>query len=446
MKRDAEVIVVGAGPAGSATAYFLASQGHEVLLLDRAAFPRDKPCAEYLSPEAARVLDAMGVLDRLESGAVARLEGMAIRAPYSGTEALGNFQSASGYRGYRDYGLALRRTVLDSVLVAAATRAGARLEQRSYVCEVLEEQGTVTGVRVRSEGGLQGTLRASLVIGADGLRSVTARRSRLGSQGRWPRRMALVAHYEGVDGMRPLGEMHILEQGYLGVAPVGGRLANIALVLPACRMPGLPGAKAQFLEERLRAIPALARRLTRARRVGPVLAVGPFNWRARRAVRPGLALVGDAADFFDPFTGEGIFAALSGGELLAQFAHEALRTPSTSQSYMALQAYDRTRRQRFASKWKLERAIGIAVAAPSLIEFVIRALARRRQLADLLVGACGDFIPADMVLRPGYLFALLAGGLARNSVPAPPTVRAVAFSAGCETTPADPNTPVEEKQ
>ncbi|HWP02394.1 MAG TPA: FAD-dependent monooxygenase [Gemmatimonadaceae bacterium] len=419
MKRHAEAIVVGAGPAGSAAAYFLAASGHDVLLLERAAFPRDKPCAEYLSPEAARILDAMGALADVEASELARLRGMAIRSP-SGVEAVGAFRAETGYRGYREYGLALRRTVLDAILARRAVAAGAALQERSYVSDLLQESDTVTGVVVRS-GDSKYVLRADVVIGADGLRSVTARRSGLGSQGHWPRRMALVTHYQRVAEMRPLGEMHVRRWGYVGLAPVGGDVVNVAAVFPARRMPGLPGAKAKFLEQCLEEVPGLGVRFSRAERVGPVLAVGPFNWHARRAVRPGLALVGDACDFFDPFTGEGIFTALSGGQLLAEHVHDALRAPNATARYGALLDYDRARRRRFSGKRRLERAIGVTVALPPLMNFVLRALALRPKLADLLVGVCGDFIPAGAVLRPRYLVDLLAGGLAGEPLPPPPT-------------------------
>lgn len=418
MKRHAEVIVVGAGPAGSAAAYFLAARGHEVLLLERAAFPRDKPCAEYLSPEAARILDDMGALARVEASEVARLNGMAIRSP-SGVEASGTFRSDLGYRGYRDYGLAIRRTVLDTILVQRAVAAGAGLQERSYVCDLLFESDAVTGVVVRSADSKY-VLRADVVIGADGLRSVTARRSELGSQGRWPRRMALVTHYQGVAEVRPLGEMHVRHWGYVGLAPIGGDVVNVAAVFPARRMPGLPGAKARFLEQCLEEVPALGARFSGAERVGPVVAVGPFNWHARRAVRPGLALVGDACDFFDPFTGEGIFTALSGGQLLAEHVHDALRAPNARARFRALLDYDRARRRRFSAKRWLERAVGVTVAFPPLMNFVLRALALRPKLADLLVGVCGDFIPAGALLRPRYLVDLLAGGLAGEPLPPPP--------------------------
>jgi flavin-dependent dehydrogenase len=127
--------------------------------------------------------------------------------------------------------------------------------------------------------------------------------------------------------------------------------------------------------------------------------------------------VGDAADFFDPFTGEGIYAALRGGELLAPFAREAAASPARAGD-RALRAYDAARRREFAGKWAVERLIGAAVASPALMNHAARVLSRRRDMADILVGVTGDFIPAREVLRPGYLLRLLVPP--RVSDPGPP--------------------------
>ena len=119
--------------------------------------------------------------------------------------------------------------------------------------------------------------------------------------------------------------------------------------------------------------------------------------------------MGDAADFFDPFTGEGIYAALRGGELATTAALRVLAHPSSDDP---LRDYERARRAEFGGKWMVERLVGTAVAFPLLIERAAATLARRKDLADLLVGVTGDFVPAGEVLRPSYLLALLFPSLA----------------------------------
>lgn len=403
---DAEVIVVGGGPAGSSAAFFLARAGVDVLLVDRARFPRDKACAEYLSPQASRILHEMSALERVEAAGAAHLSGMRVYAP-NGDVIHGEFASTHGFHGFRDRGLALRRIVLDSILLDSARDAGTRvLEGCAVAALVRDYRGAVIGVEVRDATGVR-ELRAPLVIGADGLRSVIGRRLGLTRVGRWPKRVALVAHYTGVDGIGNCGEMHVDREGYVGFADVGGGLTNVAVVVPIATARSIEGDADRFLELWLERRPSLASRVRHAARIAPVRATGPFNTRARRAWAPGAALVGDAAEFFDPFTGEGIYAALRGGELLTSYAFDAARSPNEEKRRIALAAWDRCLRDEFSGKRLVERAIGLSVAFPWLLDRAARSLSSRRELADLLVGVTGDFVPPREVLRPSFLAALL---------------------------------------
>jgi geranylgeranyl reductase family protein len=400
---DAEVIVVGGGPAGSATAWALARAGVDVLVLDRARFPRDKVCAEYLSPQASRILHDMGALAAAEAAGAAQLDGMLVRSP-SGSEIYGEFAAAHGFHGFRDRGLALRRRDLDALLLDRARSVGVRVAEGERVLDVLRDgAGRTTGVCVdRHE------LRCRLVVGADGLRSIVGRRLGLTRHAAWPRRIALVTHYRGVAGIGRWGEMHVERDGYVGLADVGNGETNVALVVSARAARLIRGDPAGFLTAWITRRPHLAPRFADAERVSDVCATGPFAQHARHAWAPGAALVGDAADFFDPFTGEGIYAALRGGELLLPYAVEAARATTTRRADIALEAYERCRKHEFTGKWIVERIVGAATAYPAVMNRAARTLARRRDMADLFVGVTGDFVPPREVLRPSYLLRLLA--------------------------------------
>jgi flavin-dependent dehydrogenase len=400
---DAEVLVVGGGPAGSSVATFLARAGVEVRIVDRAHFPRPKPCAEYLSPQASRLLDAMGALERVEQSGAAQLTGISVRAP-NGRVIKGDFVASHGFRGFRDRGLSVRREILDATLLDCAREGGACVSEGVRVTDVVRDATQrVVGVRTLIDG-VAGEIRARLVIAADGLRSVIAHRLGLSHMSRWPKRLALVTHYAGVADIGSHGEMHVERDGYVGIADVGHGVTTVALVVPSTRAREFSEDRAAFLDRWLRARPHLAARFAKAERVSPVVATGPFASHARRAWSPGAALVGDAADFFDPFTGEGIYAALRGGEMLSAFIRESLAATSSRASDAALTEYDAARRREFGGKWVVERVIGTVVGSAPLINRAARNLSARKELADLLIGVTGDFVPAREVIRAGYVW------------------------------------------
>jgi len=392
MSRHWDAVVAGAGPAGSATALLLSRAGMRVLLLDRARFPREKPCSEYLSPESTRVLERLGkdVLAAVAAASPARLTGMKVVAP-SGRSVVGRFETFS---------FALPRTRFDTILLNAAQTRGVEVRQGVKVEALVYERGAVGGVVARDAGhGTREAFRARVVVGADGLRSVVARRlGMVHTAG--PRRIAFTAHVADVPGVDDLGEMHVGRPGYVGLGPIGEGVTTVALVVPFAEA----HRGDRFFAE-LNRFPALAGRFDPRRLVRRVLATGPFARWSRRPVAigggGGALLVGDAADFFDPFTGQGIYSALRGAELAAVAIVETLATGAS------LRQYARARRREFSGKWLLERVIGIAVGWPALIERVVGRMLRRPELADLLVRATGNCIPARAVLTPRVLAGLV---------------------------------------
>jgi flavin-dependent dehydrogenase len=392
------VLVAGAGPAGSATAALLARAGLRVTLVDRAVFPRDKACSEYMSPEAVRILDCLGVVDSLEAAGAQPLLGTAVTAS-RGSRLHGEFARA-GHRPFRATGLSVPRRTLDSQLVEAARAAGAEVIERVTLEELLYERGAVAGAVLRGSDGKSRAVRARLTVGADGLRSVVARRLGGRRHGR-PRRVAFVAHLDGVEGMDASAEMHVGTRGYVGLNPLGGGRTNVTLVVPAARARAARGRAEAFYLEGLREFPGVLWRVERSRIARRVLATGPFAAWSGRVTADGAALVGDAADFFDPFTGEGIYCALRGAELLSA---AVLRTAEGDGRVTARQlaAYRRERRRTFAGKWAVERLVGYAMEFPRLFDRAVGRL-HRRGMAHTFIGVTGDFVPAGAVLNPLFL-------------------------------------------
>jgi flavin-dependent dehydrogenase len=396
-----DLLIIGAGPAGSATAIHAARSGLRVTLVDRARFPRDKACSEYLSPETLRHLAGLGVLPSLEPFGNP-LVGTTVVGP-GGSRLTGLFARA-GCQPFRPTGLSLPRRILDQQLAEAALAAGAVLLEEHALHELLYDRGAVAGAVVRDAAGTMQVRRARLTIGADGLRSVVARRLGVHRAG-FPSRLAFVAHVAGVTGLVDRAEMHVGRAGYVGLNPMAGGIANVALVVPKAQAARAIRQVDRFFFETLESYPGVRGRVDPGRVVRRVMVTGPFASRARRVIAAGALLVGDAADFFDPFTGEGICAALRGGELAAAAALEALASPGVV-SAPRLLGYVQARRRVFGGKWAVERLIGYGMLAPRLFDRAVGRL-ERRGWAHTLIGVTGDFVPAREVLNPRFLAGML---------------------------------------
>ena len=168
MPEPRDVVVVGGGPAGSAAATFLRQRGRDVLLVDEARFPRDKVCGESVSPGGRRLLADLGAAEAVRRLAPQPLLGMTLTSP-DGTSFRGDYRDAA------EPGFALRRQAFDQVLLDGARAAGAEVREGVRATGLVVEDGTVAGITCEGDRGPE-TIRARLVIGADGRRSVVARR------------------------------------------------------------------------------------------------------------------------------------------------------------------------------------------------------------------------------------------------------------------------------
>jgi geranylgeranyl reductase family protein len=401
-KRDRrDVLVIGGGPAGATTAILLAQHGHDVVLLDKARFPRAKACAEYVNPAAAAILGRIGIHSRAMKAGAVPIDGMTVITPRETRFTL-DYASGTPYPA-----LGLSREQFDWLLITRAREAGVDVREDCPVREVAREPDG--GLRVRAmESGRERTLRPRLLIGADGRYSVVARGLGLSRGVRWPRRIGLAAHYRDFPLVDGFGEMHVTPHGYCGIAPQEEGRVNVAMVLDLARFRARSGDRqpvAECFERLLASFPGLTERAGRAERVSPVRGVGPLAHRVTRVAGDGFLLVGDAAGFFDPFTGEGIYDALRGGELAAATASEALREGNVSAARLA--SYRQARRDAFAAKRHAAWLMQLFLRYPSLLSYSAGRISRRPRVAAVMSGALGGYGDAGVILTPGFLWQAL---------------------------------------
>ena len=392
-----DVAVVGAGPAGAATALLLACAGFHVTLIDRAIFPRPKACAEYFSPGVVACLERLGIWDRIAALPHARLRGMELVAP-SGRRHLVAYPDVPGPRR----ALAVRRDVFDGALATIAQQAGAHVRVGVDVQGLDPPDDGWRLIHMRSRAG-SSSLAARLVVVADGVRSRLVTALGLSAPPHWPPRLGLVVHYAGVATPADHGEMYVGRGVYCGLAPLGHGALNVGLVVPLRQARRLGSAEG-IVDWTLRRLPAVAARLEGARRTDRPRGIAPLAHRCRRPYADGVLVVGDAAGFLDPFTGEGVYRALRGAELAAAQAKTAIELGDVSAR--ALAPYAVHRHRAFAAKDRLCLLIQAFVAKPALLEYAVRRLPVRPQAATL-AAALGDVAPAEDALAPRLLWQLL---------------------------------------
>jgi flavin-dependent dehydrogenase len=361
---DADVVVVGAGPAGAAAALFVARRGHRVIVFDKQPFPRDKPCGEGLMPGGRPALRELDLEAAVVSSGAPPIQGiqfgLAAQPPVPVP-----FPEHDGDQT----GLGIRRLTFDATLAEALAK-----DSLIHFCPKTE----VHDLRTQSNGmatvvTAAGDVRARFVAVADGMRS--ALRHRLGwTVGpRPPHRYGIVAHWR-VDGPVDPWVRITFDPGlevYDG--PVAGNQRMVALLCYQDRMREFGGR----LESRYREIAhALRPELRNAELIGTVSAVGPFWYRASTVADHRIFLIGDAAGFSDPITGEGIAAGLRQARAFAL----ALESPNPERAY-------RQAHRRLTKDPRRVAALFLRLSrTPSLVERAVRSHQRAPQTLTTLLG------------------------------------------------------------
>jgi geranylgeranyl reductase family protein len=335
-----DCVVVGAGPAGAATATHLARSGARVLVLDRSQFPRDKACGGGLTPRGVAALDRLKI-DLSPSEAI-RVNGLdmvghrrSISVPFPETTK------------WPSFGLVGRRSVIDARIVDAARDAGAEVRTGARVLGPIFENGACRGVRVKTDGATE-DISASWTVAADGATSAVARAAGLAdtvASGRGFWYAAMRAYFAPVTrsprGVAPMLEFYPLRTAsgrwlpaYGWVFPLPDGSANVGVDLPhspklgAC--PPLRAAFDAFVERMRRERPGFAGAELEAPPEGALL---PEAMRGFRPAAPGLLAVGDAAGLITPYSGEGIVYALESAELAARAMRDHERPSDAIRTY-----------------------------------------------------------------------------------------------------------------
>jgi menaquinone-9 beta-reductase len=392
-----DVVIVGGGPAGAAVAIGLARLGHEVVVVERSPVPHWRACGVFSSPASMVALRRLGLDDPTLRTLTRAIPAMRVETA-GGTR----FRLTYGDDGtLRAPAVGFDRPALDDALLGLARSAGATIRPATTLVRLRGGR-----VAVRGQGG-ESEVEARVLVGADGIRSVVAASAGVARRAWLGDRVGLTFH---VDDPRPDeprdARMILFRDGYVGLAPVPGGRVNVGIVLAGRRSAELMSNGPQdTIQAVLAAIPPASDdpvdwRTAQPR--DPIKGAAPIGHRVARRHGQGWLLVGDAAGFLDPFTGEGLHRALVSARLAAVAIDRHLHGDPDG-----LAAYDRAMTVRFRAKDAVSLLVQAFLGQPPLFEFAARRLAARARVRETMGLVMGDLVPAWHALDPRFVTALL---------------------------------------
>ena len=401
-----DLVVVGAGPGGSATAYYASKAGIETLLLDRQGFPRDKPCGDGLMPHAASEVSLMGLGEWLDEPHHGRFTGFSI---YTHTAFLrqGVPPSLNGPRGY-----VAKREETDAKLLERAIGAGAQFRAGVRATKLLRSPaGAVTGLEATS-GGEDLVFETPLVVAADGVGGFAASGMKAHQNA-----VARRQYFRGVEGPNRQ-DLHVFitrdmnerGAGYGWVFYLGDGRANVGAGVSTKAL-ARTGRNLKDFYDRFLGEPQLVEWLAGAEPEGPAkswsLKMG--MWGAKRYAQ-GLMMVGDAGSMVHPISGEGVGYAIESGRLAASWAHEGHARRDFSGS--TLSGYERQLFKKRAREHLSGHALVNLVPNLEMLEPLFKACEKDPEARRTLVeGFVGDAPIYSLLKHPRTLAAALGSGI-----------------------------------
>jgi geranylgeranyl reductase family protein len=388
-----DVLVIGGGPSGAATAHWLADAGHDVVVVEKKRFPREKTCGDGLTPRAVKQLADMGLYDRL--GEYHRYDGL--RAVAHGITLELQWPS---HPDFPDHGFVVRRRDLDEMVAQRAVKSGATLLEGTEATQPLLRDGLVVGAVVHDkETGQDREIRARYVVIADGSLSRFGRALGTARNRSYPQGMAIRGYFESPMHDDPWIEsaLDVRDRagnslpGYGWIFPVGDGTINVGIGLLSTFRDWKQVNTSKLIEEFAATAPEYWG-------ISPDTSCGPptggripMAGSIHPKVGPTWAVVGDAGGSVNPFNGEGIDYAYETGRMVAGLLDEALTTGDG----MALQRYPAMLEAEYGLYFKVARLFAKVIGNPALMQELTRVGMQSRTLMEWVLRIMANLLRED---------------------------------------------------
>ena len=400
-----DVIIVGAGPAGSAAALYAHRLGLNCILLDKAVFPRDKICGDALSGKSVRLMRELDLLDGLE-----QLEGSEINRITFGSPSDSQFDVYLKGNKNNDHikkGYVIPRKIFDNFLFEKADKV-AETRQGFTVSDIVYQGNDISGVRGTNNEGHEEILEAPIIMGCDGANSIVARKLGLYEMDMENTAVAIRCYYEGVEGLSDQIELHYVDEvkpGYFWLFPAGEGKANIGIGLSKNDAKKDDRTLRQIMDEIVQSDYFRSRFGNAHPLEKPVGWNLPLGRIQRKNHGDGFMLLGDAAGLVDPFTGEGIGNAMVAAKFAAQVALKAKNNGDVSEK--AFKEYDQLVWNELGGELRTSTKLQSLARSSFLLNFVIDRAARNEEVQDIISGMLSNEIPKDELSSPMFYLKIL---------------------------------------
>ena len=327
LKKEYDIIVAGAGPAGSTAAAFLGKKGHRVLLIDRAKFPRDKTCGDAISG-SLKTQKSLGLSKIIQDHPHAVIKRAFFSAPNRKTLNI----------NFKGLGYCCRRYVYDNLIFQKGKEHADVLENFT-VTDVIENSDYIKGIKGRGKDGKEKEFKAKIIIGADGAHSIIAKKTGCLDLDPGHTIAAVRCYYRNVKEVKDAIELHFVNDiipGYFWIFPLEDNSANVGLGMVVKDFQKKKWKMTDKMFDIIKHNPLFKERFRDSKlEEGTVKAwTLPVGSKKRKCYGNGFVLIGDAAGFIDPFTGEGISNSMKSGQIAAKWIDEALKAKDYSKKFL----------------------------------------------------------------------------------------------------------------